>query len=280
MRVADNKELKGLDLFNHLRENKDEIVKAKKSMPISSDSFAVDTSKEYIKDSTVIKTKSLEAKGEDESDELDSLNVKVVANMSMVCDSHQDVLAPDCWKKTIKERQNVIPHLHDHKHTIEAKVGIVKRIFSEMIDLKKIGVKSNVKEAQALVFETEIKKDFNKKIFELYKSGEVNQHSIGLQYIKIDLAVNSEDSDFKQEFKLWNKHINDIVNPDSATERGYFWYVSEIKLFENSAVLFGSNEITPTLEVEKIQPISVTEQKEPLKDTQEENKSLTIYDLI
>jgi DNA-directed RNA polymerase subunit RPC12/RpoP len=35
-----------------------------------------------------------------------------------------------------------------------------------------------------------------------------------------------------------------------ADEYGFFWVVSEIKLLENSCVLFGANELTPTLEVQ------------------------------
>lgn len=125
-------------------------------------------------------------------------------------------------------------------------------------------MKSDIKSAQALIMASEVRRSLNPKIFELYKSGLVTQHSIGLQYVKIDLAVNSDDEDMKAERKLWNKYIDSVINRKAVEERGYFWYVSEIKVFENSAVLFGSNDLTPTLEVGK---------NEPLQDTQDEEKS-------
>ena len=256
MRVPDKSELKGLELFKYLKENKESIIAEKKSLAIKSDSLSVNTSLSFFKDG--LQTKEMDSPEMDPT----TLLVKVVANTSNFCDSHYDVLAPDCWKKTIRENgprgKNIIAHICDHKHEITAKVGKVEAIYSEDLELRKIGVKSDIKEAQALIFETEIRKDFNEKVYNLYKAGEVNQHSIGLQYVKIDLAVNSEDDEYKQEYKLWRKQIDNIVNKEEVIERGYFWYVTEIKLYENSAVLFGSNEITPTLETLSNEPDNTT----------------------
>ncbi len=99
----------------------------------------------------------------------------------------------------------------------------------------------------------------------------------GLQYVKIDLAIN--DPDAITEFETWNKYIDTIINKDMVREQGFFWAVKEIKLLENSAVLFGANELTPTLEVgtKNIdEPEQSTQKAEPLKDTQEDNlKNIT-----
>jgi hypothetical protein len=90
--------------------------------------------------------------------------------------------------------------------------------------------------------------------------GKVNQHSIGLQYVKLSLAINDED--YKEEFEVWNKYNEQIINKDKAEANGFFWAVQEIKLIENSAVLFGSNEITPTLDNNLKNEPSVDTQKE------------------
>jgi hypothetical protein len=107
-----------------------------------------------------------------------------------------------------------------------------------------LGVKTNGS-TQAVIFETDVMRSYNEKIFNQYKFGKINQHSIGLQYVKIELAINDEDSE--KEFDFWNKYIGKIGNPDFAEQDGYFWVVGEYKLLENSSVLFGSNELTFTL---------------------------------
>ena len=90
-------------------------------------------------------------------------------------------------------------------------------------------------------------KEYDQRIFRDYKNGKINQHSIGLYYVKIFLCVNDED--YKQEFAAWNKYIDMVINRDQVEEDGYFWAVTEIKLIECSAVLAGANSLTPTLEV-------------------------------
>ncbi len=68
-----------------------------------------------------------------------------------------------------------------------------------------------------------------------------------------------------QYFAVYQKHIDQVINKEFVENRGYFWFVSEIKLYENSAVLFGANELTPTLEIQKA--------LEPSKDTQRNESS-------
>ena len=60
-----------------------------------------------------------------------------------------------------------------------------------------------------------------------YEDGIIKEHSIGFQYI---------------EDKI--KFVE-----DKTSESGGFYEVSEIKLFEGSAVTFGSNEFTPVIDV-------------------------------
>ncbi len=108
-----------------------------------------------------------------------------------------------------------------------------------------------------------------------YKEGRINQHSIGLQYLDLELAINDEESE--KEFDFWNKYFDQIINKEKAEELGFFWVVKEIRLLENSAVLFGSNEITPTLDnnVEKtIEPSEDTQAKEPEQSTSIDYKFL------
>jgi hypothetical protein len=172
--------------------------------------------------------------------------VKVVANTSMYCDSQMDVLLRDNAAKSIKERKGMIPHLHDHIHEIAAKIGEVVNIYYQEMSFSELGI-PGIGTAQVLVFETDVYKSYNEQIFNQYKAGKIKQHSIGLQYVKIGLAINDPES--VAEYELWQKWALEVINKETIDNKGYFWAVPEIKLLENSAVLFGSNPITPTLDV-------------------------------
>ena len=86
-----------------------------------------------------------------------------------------------------------------------------------------------------------------------------------MQYVKIQLAVNSEDKYFREEKETWDKYVNEIVNREHAEEKGYFFAVTEAKIIEGSAVLVGSNRVTPTLNTSEPSKSLTTE--EPSKDT-------------
>lgn len=235
-------ELRGKELARFLVANKSQLIAQKKSMikwadPVSSDSGL------FVRNDGGLYTKAEST--ETIPPDATSLRVKVVANTAMWCDSHMDVLLPDNGKKSLKERKGLIPHLHDHKHELGAEVGDVANIYYEDVPLSSLGV-NKPGTAQALIFETDIRKEYNEMIFRKYKQGKIKQHSIGLMYVKLELAINDEESE--KEYDFWKKYIDQIINREMVEEKGYYWVVPEIKLLENSAVLFGSNMLTPTLE--------------------------------
>lgn len=246
--------LTGKALFTFLVANKDALVTEKKSFPKFTDAFTAKTSRFHVKTGVGLKSEVIDqvddeqetGSGDGAMDASgDVLRVKVVANTMNWCDSQMDVLINDCAKRTIKERKKMIPHLHDHIHSIEAKVGETVDIYLADMSLKDLGI-NMPGTTQCIIQETDVMRSYNEKIFNQYKLGKINQHSIGLQYIKIELAIN--DTEYEKEMDFWNKYYPVVLNKDVVDEKGYFWVVSEIKLLENSCVLFGSNELTPTLE--------------------------------
>jgi len=194
----------------------------------------------------------------------------IIGNSYMWMDSHGDVHAKGVFSKSIKERKNQIFHLHDHEFKITAKVGEPKDIYEKEISWKELGIEKSGA-TQALFMDSEIIKDYNDKIFNAYKNGQINQHSVGMQYVKIDLAVNDEE--YEDEYKAWVDNIDSIGNKEMAEEKGYFWLVREAKLIEISAVLLGSNTLTPTLENKEA--VINTSKNEPSKDTQKLVELLT-----
>lgn len=235
------------ELFVHLREKKDEIIKEKRALPIFSDVSML-----------LAATKATANKAEVS----DRFSVKLIANLANWMDSHDDVMLPGSWLKSINEKGTSIPVLRDHEHSIGAKIGTTLAVYAEDIVLADIGyTEGDVKQAEGLIFEFEPKREYDEKLYLMYKNGEVTQHSIGLQYVKIDMAINEEgDSD---EYKNWLKYFPQVINKEKAEQRGYFFAVKEAKIFENSAVLFGSNVMTPVLGIENIKALPTNVKKQP-----------------
>ena len=248
--------------IDYLVEHKKEIIEFKKAVvkhttptttEIENPSVefkALSTSKEHDTDSTIKRT--------------------VIGNTYNWLDSHGDVHLDGTFGKSISERQNKIWHLHDHEQKITAKVGIPSKIYEETVQWSDLGIKK-AGTTTALMMDSNIRKDYNNLIFQEYKDGNIDQHSVGMYYVKIDFAVN--DKDHKAEFKTWNDNIENIGNRESAEELGYFYAVKEAKLVEISAVLQGSNELTPTIEAKDIEPEESTQPTEPLSSTQYNSKN-------
>lgn len=241
--------LKGKELTEFLLANKKELIAQKKAMIKRTDPVSASPSLFFVKGDRIVK-----ADAEAIASDATSFRVKVVANTALFMDSQLDVLIPDCWKVTIKQRKGMIPHLHDHIHEIGAEIGDVVDIYSQDISLSDLGINKSGK-TQCLIFETDVKKSYNEVVFNKYKNKKINQHSIALQYIKMDFAINDEESE--KEYNFWKKYYDQLINPEMADERGFFFVIQEIKLLENSAVLFGSNELTPTLSVGKIDSLEL-----------------------
>jgi hypothetical protein len=261
MRITLPAHLKGKVLYQYLVENKADLIARKMMLPIKSEPTVCDPT--FI---TPVKAGTAKADGTLATElDTDSTLVKVVANTAWWCDSHMDVLTDKSYNKSVKERGIMIPHINDHDWECTAHVGDVKAVYTQDISLKELGLKKTAGTTTCLVFETLVRKDYNEQVFKFYKNGKINQHSIGLQYLSIELAIN--DPEYEKEIDFWNKYIDKVINREYVEEKGYFWLVPEIKIYENSCVLFGANELTPTLEVQKSgeAPAKATTQQQETK---------------
>lgn len=165
----------------------------------------------------------------------------IVGNTYNWMDSHDDVHLNNVFAVSIKDRNGRIYHRHDHVPMLTAKVGKFSKVYEQVVNWTDLGV-NKAGQTMALLGDSAIKRSYNNLIFDSYKDGEIDQHSVGMQYVKIDLAVNNKDN--KEEFATWNKYINLLGNQDKAIDKGYFWAVKEAKLIEISCVTDGSNELT------------------------------------
>jgi hypothetical protein len=148
----------------------------------------------------------------------------------------------------LKENRR-LKHLQEHDMSF-------KSIISDKDDLKAFVKNYTWRElgfdvegkTQALVFDSVVKRDRNEFMFKQYKDGNVDNHSVGMIYVNMKLAVDSEDEDFEEEKAVFDKHIEDIFNKEEVKKKGHFWAIYEAKAIEGSAVVMGSNPLTPTLQ--------------------------------
>lgn len=210
--------------------------------------------------------------------EVECLTVDIVGNTYNWLDSHGDVHVEGCFTKSIKENLNKIYHLDNHKHSFSDKVGCITELSETPFKWKDLGV-DKAGNTICLIAKSEIEEDYNCQVFEAYKENQINQHSVGMQYVNIVLAVNTNDVNSKEEKSNWDKYFPLLGNPDLALEEGYFWVVKEAKLLEISCLLWdGSNSLTPTIGI-GLEPSIDTQnnnENEPLKDTQEQAKQFFI----
>lgn len=242
-------------LFSELKANKDKLIGIKKAQILPSDSIEVSKSVE-VKGITVKEGHSMH-----------------VINTTKYLDSHNDFHANGIWNKSVNDQQGKIYFVADHDLSIKSVIAFPSDVQMElkMINWSDLGADFEGK-TQALVFNVakdSIQLDAAKSIIE---KGVDIQHSIRMQYVKLDLAVNSDSDDLKEEKALWNSTIDEVANKAVAFDRGYFWVVSEAKIFkEGSMVLAGSNDVTPMLLSNKTEPTVVTHKKEPSTDTRMNN---------
>jgi hypothetical protein len=141
--------------------------------------------------------------------------VKVVINEMGSKDLDGDVMDKGAYKRSIDTRgpkgANLIWHLTDHAATLKNAIGKPSEI--------------NTNSTQ-LVYVTDIPKtSWGNDMLEFYKSGTINQHSIGFKTIKAEMINKGKEDEYR--------------------------LIKEVMLYEGSAVLWGANQNTPTLSVGK-----------------------------
>lgn len=205
----------------------------------------------------------------------DMITVKVVINTTNLMDSHMDVHLPGIWDKSLSENKYVY-HLNNHGRDFASVIseGENVKAYTQTFAWKDLGFPYDGN-TQALVFESTIKREDNPQMFDRYKSNKVRQHSVGMRYVKVELALNSKREDDSKQKEVWDKYFPLIANRDLAEQKGYFWAVKESKFTEGSAVLFGSNHATPTLTSTQSEPGKTT-----LTEPQENKFIVSLYNQL
>jgi hypothetical protein len=264
--------------FEEVFKNKDFIIAQKKNAIKHCD--------------VVITTSEFSETSKNEAEKLDNptsedinpnvLQAKLVINTTNIIDSHRDCHIPNLWTKSLQETKVLYllqEHDMDFDKVIADSIQDGLKAYTQSVSWSKLGYTYEGK-TQALIFDTQIKKDVNPFMFDMYKKNRVYNHSVGMRYVKIFLCADRNEAEYSQEKENWNKYYPLVVNKEKAQEKGYFWAVTEAKVIEGSAVIKGSNECTPVMEIEfgkeAVKDTSNQNTNEPSNDTQSENKQFFI----
>lgn len=255
--IPDN--LKGKELFEFLKKNKSLLIAEKKSAIKRGDAFSIQ--KLFVNDKGEI------VKAYEPIDNTATvIKAVTIINTTNWMDSHDDVHIPGLWKKSLSENKELYL-LQEHEMTFAGIITDQVKAYTKKFSWADLGY-DVPGVTEALVFENTIEAERNSFMFDQYRKGYVKNHSVGMQYVLLELAINESDEYFKDEFAVWNKYIDEIANKEDAEAQGYFWAVREAKCIEGSAVPVGSNRMTPTQSVERVKMFSTETQPSP--DTEDQ----------
>lgn len=260
------------ELLKFLVENKALLIAEKKSAIKHADAITVgsDFSTRYCVDKEGNLTKAATQK-EVAPEKADA--VLAVINTTNWMDSHDDVHIPGLWNKSLKD-SDVMLHLQEHDMSFVAVISDESKGYTKKLTWKELGL-DVPGVTEALIFNTPLK-GRNSYMDDQYRKGYVKNHSVGMRYVTIKLCVNdAEDEYFKDEYANWVQYAPQVANIAEAEAKGYFWAVTEAKIIEGSAVVKGSNIITPTMGFKSTQPSDDTEQKQPEASTVTEAEEQT-----
>jgi len=257
------------EAFKALKEAKDTIITAKKSDTLKSSEKLGGVPLRPLKISDSIK-------GLDTSEGM----YHIVVNTTNVLDSHDDLHVKGIWNKTVKDQQGKLNLTVDHKIDIDSIVTRKEHVSVSILDTTFKALGYNLEgETQALIYSVHEDNIKHEKALEWLKSGDSIEASVRMQYLDIELALNSDDKEDENEYKAFKDYSKSIANKSDRQDLEYFWIVKQAKnVSESSLVVAGSNSYTGVYE-----PSSDTQEEtqasEPSADTQKESE-INLTDII
>ena len=207
--------------------------------------------------------------------------VKVYANTYYWLDSHGDVHVKGTFTKSIKENINNIFHLDNHIASFGTQAGEVQNVEEVSVKWSDLGI-NKTGSTICVLGTSEVNDEINEAVLNAYVNKKVYNHSVGMVYVNLQLAIKERNKEYAEENKAWDDVYPLLGNQDTADEEGYFWIVKEAKLKEFSSLLWdGSNSVTPTQSI-IVEPSEDTQtiNTEPGKSTQETKTSFDMMKTI
>lgn len=261
------------ELFKALAENESFIIAQKKLETKSIDKGAVVCSNQN----------SIKKAFESETNKalkFDEDYYYFVVNSANILDSHNDMHVDGNWNKTVKDQQGKVYLVFDHKLERKEIIAMPNNIelLTAKIPFSLLG-KNYEGESYSLIYKVAKNKIIDKQAKEWLENDYNLQASVRMQYVKIETAFNTNDSEYSKQKAVYDTYYNQIANKDEHKEIDYFFVVKEAKnVMESSLVLFGSNSATGRID-NKEQVIDTTQievKDEQVITTQKRKKGILI----
>jgi hypothetical protein len=241
-----------------IKQNKELLLSEKRKMTKNNYTLKLDDTFKRIGGNNIITPKfdNIESLGLNEG------QVFVVGNSVGFFDGHEDVSLKGSWTKTANEQGARMPIVKDHEYKVDNLFAKNLQTVVKSLPIRALGYDADG--------ETEvigaIINPYDELDYQKYIDGTMKKHSMGLQYIKIALAIN--DDEFPEEKQNYDFYSQQVINKEAMEEVGYFWAVQEQKALELSAVVLPSNPFTPAFTNKSLlnEPLNST-QTEPRKNT-------------
>jgi len=260
------------ELFKGILENEDIILGAKKSQVFKSfeKGLEVCTDQNAISKAFQDETKGIK---------FDENYYYFVVNSANILDSHGDMHVDGNWNKSVKEQQGKVYLVFDHSLKRNDIIAMPKDIemFTAKVPFSLLG-KNYEGETYSLIYKVSKEKIVDKTAKEWLEKGYNLQASVRMQYVKIEMAINSTNPDYSKQKSNFDEYYNLIANKSDFKEIDYFYIVKEAKnIMESSLVLFGSNPATGEISNNKSEADKITpETPEPPTSTQTRKKRIFI----
>jgi len=146
-------------------------------------------------------------------------------------------------------KEEVLKDIDFAIHTKKAEIQ--KTDFSNvMLESVEKAFTNGIDKLEVLIYEAVIKKERNEEMFKNYLNGWVLNHSVGMRYVKLLWCYDNDAPEYSQYKENFDKYYPQILNKDDVND--CFWAILEAKNIEGSAVVKGSNFLTPVLYMEVI----------------------------
>lgn len=244
------------EMFRYIKENKSTILAQKKAQIKTK----TNTSVLGFMDMTNNIVKSVP--------NMDDEYIYPIISNTNYLDSHNDVHLNGSMNKTAKEQTNKVYYVADHELKVDSVIAEPKDVEILLKTLKWSDLGRNYAgETEAMIFKIRKENILHDKFKRMVEKGTPLQNSIRMQYVKIDMAMNTDNPDFAEEKAVYDEIKDVISNKEALEDNDYLIFaVRELKIhLEGSSVLFGSNDATP---IQNKEAAESTSKNEPSNDTQ------------
>ncbi len=226
------------DLFKHLRDNKEIIIDAKKSVIQKS----VDKNASVVSKCLDLLKFTEQLKGI----KIDDNYYYIAVNSTKILDCHDDLHIDGIWKKSVQEAQGKNYLVCDHElevlQTIARKEHI--EIFTAKVPFSLIGQPYDGN-TEILVYKVAKDQIKLEAVKEWLDSGDSIEASVRMRYVTILLAMDSNNPEDATEKENYDAYYPMIANKDDFEYIPFFYIIKEAQnVRESSLVVAGSNHAT------------------------------------